>query len=76
MNTEMKVLKALIDICNDKDIIIEINAMSIILIKFSSDNRVFKRMYNKALICNVQMELVTIIEDFIYEANCKFKEGK
>jgi len=76
MNTEMKVLKALIDICNDKDIIIEINAMGIILIKFSNDDRVFKQMYNKALICNAKIELVTIIEDFINEANCKFKEGK
>lgn len=76
MNTEMKVLKALIDICNDKDIIIEINAMSIILIKFSNDKRIFKRMYCKELICNIQIELVDIVEQFINEANYKFKEDK
>lgn len=73
---EIKVLKALIDICNDKDIIIEFNARGIILIKFSNDNRVFKRMYNKELICNAQIELAVIVEQFIDEANYKFKEDK
>jgi len=76
MNTEMEELKALIDICNDKDIIIEINNMGIILIKFSNDNRVFKRMYSKELICKAQIELTDIIEHFINEANYRFKEDK
>ena len=74
MNTEMEVLKTLIDICKDKDIIIEFNAMGIILIKFSNDKGVFKRMYNKELICNEQIELVNIVEQFIDETNYKFKE--
>lgn len=71
---EIKVLNTLIDICKDKDIIIEFNAMGIILIKFSNDKRVFKRMHNKELICNEQIELMNIVEKFIDEANYKFKE--
>lgn len=73
---EIKVLKTLIDICNDKDIIIEFNARGIILIKFSNDKRVFKRMYSKELICNAQIELMDIVEQFIDEANYRFKEDK
>ena len=73
---EIKVLKTLIDICKDKDIIIEFNAMGIILIKFSNDKKMFKRMYNKELICNEQIELMNIVEQFIDEANYKFKEDK
>lgn len=71
---EMKVLKTLIDICKYKDIIIELNTMGIILIKFSNDKRVFKRMYCKELICNAQIGLDVIVEQFIDEANYKFKE--
>ena len=71
---EIKALKTLIDICKDKDIIIEFNAMGIILIKFSNDKRVFKRMYSKELICNAKIELMDIVEQFIDEANYKFKE--
>lgn len=74
MNTEIKLLKTLLDICNDKDIIIEFNARGIILIKFSNDKRIFKRMYNKELICNAQIELGVIVEQFIDEANHRFKE--
>ena len=73
---EIKVLNTLINICKDKDIIIEFNAMGIILIKFSNDKKMFKRMYNKELICNEQIELVNIVEQFIDEANYKFKEDK
>ena len=73
---EIKVLNTLIDICKDKDIIIEFNAMGIILIKFSNDKKMFKRMYNKELICNEQIELMNIVEKFIDEVNYKFKEDK
>ena len=69
---EIKVLNTLIDICKDKDIIIEFNTMGIILIKFSNDKKMFKRMYNKELICNEQIELMNIVEQFIDEANYKF----
>lgn len=73
---EIKVLKTLIDICNDKDIIIEFNARGIILIKFSNDKTVFKRMYSKELICNAKIELMDIVEQFIDEANHRFNEDK
>ena len=69
---EIKVLNTLIDICKDKDIIIEFNAMGIILIKFSNDKRAFKRMYSKELICNAKIELLDIVEQFIDEANHRF----